>query len=484
MQTPTLRRKETSMTEPHRLNPVTSLSTSRYNRSCYVQVCPRIISKGPAPRPTSMQAHNGHGTQLGADAPPNEARFRPRGFPVVTEANIEEVETKAQILDSLHIITRGLQCHDVKVPPRCELFLELDEDRSVGNYYFVDHVSKELFWLEDMGTEWLGIPAATSSSQSHIALEKFYWAHLEFFPMHHELHEREFSQIVDEIYTVISRADRETFTSTFPYTPDTCMQFSNMLLSSKKGRLLIGQRADGYILCRAARLAGAIVDQQCITFYGQEAAQMNRRQELHLAVAWIPQWLSTVANLMLFGMPRYYISLLEDLHVNDHPPLEQWREFRSLCLTGWTSSLLLSSWILIVTILLVNMCDDGFSIAIPSIISCLLSIVSASCLQLRLRPGESVGVSSFTKPFVAQCPYFLRFFEFVESKFFGFLPLAIVFSLPKAGSIWGICTLVAQVLVLASHSANGVLSLLVAASSLVLAFAVTAWVVKRVSPRF
>jgi hypothetical protein len=159
------------------------------------------------------------------------------GFPVITEANLEDAETEAHILDSLHLVSKELQCHDIKVPPRCELFLELEEDLSICNYYFVDHASKGLFWLEELGTELLDIPAAMSSSHLERALEKVYWVHLEFFPMHHE-HDQELSQILEELINIIShgQADRLTSrTSTFPYTADTCKHFLR-LLSRKSGQ--------------------------------------------------------------------------------------------------------------------------------------------------------------------------------------------------------------------------------------------------------
>lgn len=85
-------------------------------------------------------------------------------FAVVTESNVEDVQTEARILDCVNVANKELQSHDIKVPPRCELFLELGTDYATCNYYFVDHIAKGLFWLEDLGTELLDIPASMSSS--------------------------------------------------------------------------------------------------------------------------------------------------------------------------------------------------------------------------------------------------------------------------------------------------------------------------------
>ena len=85
-------------------------------------------------------------------------------FDVVTEANIEDVQIQDRILNCIAVANEELDCHDIKLPPRCELFLELRADHVSCNYYFVDHVGRGLFWLEDVCTEFLNIPPAASAS--------------------------------------------------------------------------------------------------------------------------------------------------------------------------------------------------------------------------------------------------------------------------------------------------------------------------------
>jgi hypothetical protein len=43
------------------------------------------------------------------------------------------------------------------LPPTCEAFLELNEDRTACGYYFVDHASFGLFWLDEISTEILDL---------------------------------------------------------------------------------------------------------------------------------------------------------------------------------------------------------------------------------------------------------------------------------------------------------------------------------------
>ncbi|KAF9236647.1 hypothetical protein BU15DRAFT_76747 [Melanogaster broomeanus] len=464
MHTPTLRSK-TSMTESHRLNPVTSLSISRYNRSSYVQLCPRIISKGPASRASSPSA-SGWRRFIHPEGQPYFVLYS-ETFPVVTEANLEEVEIEAQILDSLSVVTKELQCHDIKVPPRCELFLELDEDRSVCNYYFVDHDSEGLFWLEDMCTELLNIPAAMSPSHLETALEKVYWVHVEFFPMHHEPHDKGLSQLVDDLSNIIShgQADRLTSrTSTFPYTADTCKHFLRLL--SRKS----GQSIDGNTLCYAARLAGAIANQRFITFYGQQSAQLDRLQEMCPGDVLEHRWLSTVANLMLWGIPGHYNTLLEDLYVNEQVYADQWTHFVSLCLTDWTNSMSWTLPVLIASILLANMRGGTISTAIPTVVSCGISIASASSLHLRHSPLAESSASMGA-----------RYLQQAKSNSVGFLPSAVVFSFPRAIYMWAVGFLFAQFLFIASRSVSKLVAL-VAASFLAVLLLFILWVISPEEP--
>ncbi|KAH0826640.1 hypothetical protein J3R83DRAFT_5025 [Lanmaoa asiatica] len=445
-------------TSPCRLNPVTSLNTSRYANSGCVQLCPQVINRGPASSSRSVQALRSSILRISSDTSTKTStssaskwqRFvHPEGqpyfvltskfnFAVVTEANVEDVETEGRILDCVEVANKELQSHNIKVPLRCELFLELEDDHATCNYYFVDHIEKGLFWLEDLSTEFLDIPGAVSPSHLERALERLYWVHVEFFPMHHDSHEQEFSQIINDLYNIIShgQADRLTSrTSTFPYTAETCNQFLK-LLSRKRVRLAICKRLHG-------NKHSFAVNQRFVTFYGQQPAQLDRLQEMCPADVVEHKWLSTLANLLMWGVPRHYNSLLVDLYANEQVYADQWTHFMSNCLADWTSSFSWSSTIII--------------------------IASASCLHLRHRPfaesSAAVGVRRFPNfgLFSALTVLFqARYLRFAKWNTIGFLPSSVVFGLPRASYLWGVGLLTAQLLFIASRSVNRLVALLAA----------------------
>lgn len=85
-------------------------------------------------------------------------------FAIVTEVDMDDIQTEGRILACLKEVKKELQYHNISVPPRCELFLELEGDHLSCNYYFVDHDGKGLFWLEEMSPEILEIPTEISPS--------------------------------------------------------------------------------------------------------------------------------------------------------------------------------------------------------------------------------------------------------------------------------------------------------------------------------
>jgi hypothetical protein len=77
-------------------------------------------------------------------------------------------------------------------------------------------------------------------------------------------------------------------------------------------------------------------------FYGQWPAKLDRLQKMFPADVVQHKWLSTVVNVLMWGLPRRYISYLDDLNMNERVYADQWTYFMSVCLTDWTTSL---SWV-------------------------------------------------------------------------------------------------------------------------------------------
>jgi hypothetical protein len=77
-------------------------------------------------------------------------------------------------------------------------------------------------------------------------------------------------------------------------------------------------------------------------FYGQWPAQLDRLQMMFPTDVVQHKWLSTVANVLMWGLPQRYTGYLEDVNVNERIYADQWTHFMSVCLADWTTSL---SWV-------------------------------------------------------------------------------------------------------------------------------------------
>jgi hypothetical protein len=136
----------------------------------------------------------------------------------VTEANLHSEETERGVDSWLTFIDNIISQQQIAVPPSSELFIELDESLSSCAYYFVNQDTRRLFWLEQMSTEQLNMGTVVSSSHigthsklfrvsyphelAETALERLYWVHVEFFPMH--ICAQVPLQVVDDLIDIMS----------------------------------------------------------------------------------------------------------------------------------------------------------------------------------------------------------------------------------------------------------------------------------------
>lgn len=89
-------------------------------------------------------------------------------FSVVTEENVLNNETDILLSSYLTVIERRILECGILLPQACELFVELRFDESPQTstcaYYFVDHYSRCLFWLEPTSSELLDMGMVVSDS--------------------------------------------------------------------------------------------------------------------------------------------------------------------------------------------------------------------------------------------------------------------------------------------------------------------------------
>lgn len=420
------------------LRPITPASTTRYSKLTNLYFYHTVIPRGSISASSSLDVRKKWSSY---PHPEGQLYFKTRfsNYDVVTEANIHRQETEIQVTSCLKFIDDTIFQQQIVVPPSSELFIELDESPFSCAYYFVNHDARRIFWLEQTSTELLDMGSIVSESHLDTALQRLYWVHVEFFPMH--VYAQVSPQVVDDLIGVMSHgaADRLTSrSSTFPYTAEKCSQLLQ-LLSLQRGRSL-----DGHTLCFVARIWGAIENQRFMTYYGQEHAQLDRLQIMTPEEDMDHPWVKAIANPILWGIPNRYFSELHDLFANEQVFVDQWQIFMTTCNSEWHTAVVWTFPVIIATILSCLLSRASMSSALPSILSASGSLATGSILLLKHQ-----GLQDATASFAA------RYLRAAKSHSIGMLPSAIVFSLPKGLYLWSIVLMVAHFLLLASHVVGG-----------------------------
>ena len=86
---------------------------------------------------------------------------------MVTEAYLFERLIYVKITFWLERVFQLLAAQHMIPPLSSELFLELDEETDSCRYYFVDHATRRLFWLDGGRTDELDLPQV--SSDDHLS---------------------------------------------------------------------------------------------------------------------------------------------------------------------------------------------------------------------------------------------------------------------------------------------------------------------------
>jgi hypothetical protein len=83
---------------------------------------------------------------------------------VITDSNIKEPQIFNLLRQALARLDSRLNQQNLILPDTTEVTFEVDSEARppTVKYYFVDHVQKTEFWLEQLSTDKLNIPPVTS----------------------------------------------------------------------------------------------------------------------------------------------------------------------------------------------------------------------------------------------------------------------------------------------------------------------------------
>ncbi|VDC07555.1 unnamed protein product [Peniophora sp. CBMAI 1063] len=310
-----------------------------------------------------------------------------------------------------------------------ELFVDVELDTGICDYYFVDHGSRVTFWLEDSNTSELGLPSACSDNHLRFALEENYWKHVEMFGMHLSAQ----SFIKDPVKQLVGiylhgRADLATSdTSTFYFAPGVTDAHLGILERCQ------AIQDDPIIYAFVGRLWGFVCNHRFQNFHGEEHCRLDRTTSVLRCDEERQSFcLHFISAGLLFGLPESIRRQLHEQMVDGLVVERVWSAFISDQTAEWTKVM---QWTLALAI-----ANTLIAAVFPVPMIAYIALVLTST-GLLLSTFLSQRFQSLAKDVDDAC-------AFLTEQNGNMMPLAMIFSLPRAAFIWSLILLVAQAMII------------------------------------
>ncbi|KAF9010170.1 hypothetical protein BDQ17DRAFT_1347680 [Cyathus striatus] len=414
------------------LYPITSYETGRYEKAHIVERKNVVVEAGMfalanGPLPTYLPLQWTVHTHPEGD----NYFYRSTALPVVTEVNLYDTELADKVSLWVDLIEQEMIAKQLVFSGRVELFLKIENDNCY--YYFADHDSQTLFWMEDYDSERLELPQVVSSSHLKTALKERYWNHIQNFPQH--LGGGLPMKVLDDLICVLNHAIADHMTSdasTFPYDERTCMRFVKLLNNSKD------QLDNGYTIAYIARLWALIENYRYWVLHGQENAKLSRTQAVLIKEPLDLKWSQLLTSLLSWNESQRYSTRFNELYVDHYVYQTQWSKFMAVSFNSWKSSSMIAISLLLLHTLLMFV---PFSRTLAAVSAGFLSISLLSSILLmhsheELREGSASDAHEYLST--------------IFSEKYKFQWTAFIFSLPKACYFWGMLAFFSQWIVISN----------------------------------
>ncbi|KAF9226077.1 hypothetical protein BS17DRAFT_807002 [Gyrodon lividus] len=346
--------------------------------------------------------------------------------------------------------------------PRTHLviqLLEVDGFRA-WCYYFVDHDSRVIFWVQDFNaTELLadlqGVIANSHISESHddnvgcsrYAIEMQYWLHCEQFPCCIPVSQDH----VTEVWGIVVRAHADCITSESALSTLDEAQLGKIiaLVPYLQAR---ANTIDDSALWVVARVMGNFARVKFYNFYGQPGARLEPNLSVYAKTGIEPEentLLFALLDFLLFYTPSAHFRELEGISVDNVINYARWRSFANKLNNEWNGFTIFSTVMLAV--------DVSF-LAVPGVdkgaVGSQLVTTVATYMSLL-----SVGGSLLASVLLARqsrAEHDSALFISRMACWGGCRALGVIFSLPFAFLVWAMIFFVLALCYVILHSSDPV----------------------------
>ncbi|KAH7890170.1 hypothetical protein F5I97DRAFT_1850685 [Phlebopus sp. FC_14] len=356
----------------------------------------------------------------------------------ITDSNLDDTRTR----ELMEYFTRRLwnkadKIDQVRSRTTVELVICVSQtaDREVGQYYFVSHEDRLVFWLDDFVTDGIFCSVKGVEAPDHIrlAVETQYWAHCELYPNDVIIKE----SVVEELRDILTYATSEGVLSDASLTPLSVSELQ-LLLTLATSPIKTGQE-NKYLMCMIARVMRLFTRLQFINFFGQAGARLNADQSLYNRIdeddreAFSP--LIKIFDPILFSAPSTHVKQLRRLWVDHTINVLRWRSFINTLVSEWSGFTIYSTVMLAVDVSFLSvpkLNDNGLAQTLAQVavyLSTLSAVGSLLASVLLTNQSRVQGLQSADQA----ASYMLK----MAQSSVGLDALGIMFSIPFALTMWG-----------------------------------------------
>ncbi|KAF8838898.1 hypothetical protein BDN67DRAFT_825796 [Paxillus ammoniavirescens] len=339
---------------------------------------------------------------------------------VFTDIDLTRSGTLAKIEEYINHL-RDRECRVLQIPPlaRTQLVIHLNV-QGQWCYYFVNHDSRVLFWVDDFDATALldGLRGVVANGHIRYAIEVQYWLHCEQFPNCIPLSKAH----VKEVWGIVAHACADRMTSESSLSTFDEDQLGKILSLVPYLQASV-DTVDDYALWVVARVMGNFAGVKFYNFYGQLGARLDADQSVYVKDELKNIWVDNTINYV------------------------RWRSFASRLNTEWNGFTIYSTVMLAVDVSFLAVPDVGLQPAatVATYVS-LLSVVGSLLSSLLLaRQSSSQEDSAFGAAMFMDRMTCLG----VRCK-----ALGVMFSLPFALLIWAMIFFLVAFLHVIFQSAN------------------------------
>ncbi|KAF8183149.1 hypothetical protein BJ912DRAFT_976800 [Pholiota molesta] len=271
------------------------------------------FTRSQAPSPWTYHVHPDGGLYFFRSSSP---------IPILTDVYIYNPQSRTRLEDYITKIFEYINKYQILMPSDdvC-LVLEFRQSGRCG-YYFVDHATRCLFWLEKYDAmEFLSqVRVRYTPSLVGNEMRSLYWLHNEYFP-----HVRDFpSEASLELIDILVHAIGDSLTSsqnTSPYSLDDLQKMLALVKDIRNSNL------------NGVGSSAIIYHERLLHLHGEEAARLNIDQSIH------PERQRTLlirllSPFLLFG-PSVHLRKLQEISVDSLVRKHDWKTLQQELTEEW-----------------------------------------------------------------------------------------------------------------------------------------------------